>query len=545
MSDSTSSGGGSEQRIFLRKASGLIRTASLTDTLIYDVGLVSVGLGIGTMLYYGPAFYPGGNLIVASIIAGAVMALICFGMICWSITLPRSGGIYVFGSRSLPPFLALTLSLVEIVAWLFYCAIAAYWIVLLGVSPMLGLLGVLNNSQVLTNASTWVIRPWPEFIIGSGILLLSAFILVGGMKRYLLSQKIVFSLAMFGSLLLIVVLALYSRTDFVNIFNTTMSPFLNNIQDPYNAIIKSAATNGWTKQGANWQTTVMVSNWAFLPMIGAAFSIAIGGEIKSVEKSQTYGMLGAVLLTLVIWVITIPLAERVFGYDFLGSAVFNDPAVGGKGLAVPTGATITLLTGVLTQSWLIALLVSVGFIAWIWMWIPGMHTFAIRATVAWALDRVAPGPLGTVSTTRHTPTVAIWVTWFITVIFMALFSFTSFFSTVVILIEAAVLAWSIVLAAGIFFPYMRPQLYSKSPIAGRRILGLPVMTVACFLGTVASQFYFWVLFADPVAAGHKTDQVIIVAGVFAIGIVFFFAMKAYREAHGVDINRAFKEIPVE
>jgi amino acid transporter len=495
------------------------------------------------MMYYGPAFYPGGNLIWGSILAGFMMALIRLGMICWSVTLPRSGG--VFGSRSLPPFLALTLSLVEITAWMFYCAIAAYWIVLLGVSPMLGLLGLLNNSQSLSDAANWVVQPWPKFIIGSLILLASAFILVGGMKRFLLSQKIMFSLAMFGSILLIVVLALYSREDFVKVFNAVMSPLLGNVADPYNEIIKSAAANGWTTEGSGWQTTVMVSNWAFLPLIGAAFSISIAGEIKSVEKAQTYGMLGAILVNVAIWVVTVWLANRVFGYDFIGSAVFNDPAVGGKGLTVPTGATITLLTGILTQSWLITLLVSVGFIAWIWMWIPGMHTFAVRAVVAWAFDRVAPSPLGTVSQTRHTPTVAIWVTWLVTVVFMALFSFTSFFATVVILIEAAVLAWSIVLAAGIFFPYIRPQIYSKSPIASRRILGLPMMTVACFLGTVASQFYFWVLFSDPTAAGHAPDQVIIVAGVFVIGIIFFFVMKALRRSQGVDIDLAFKEIPIE
>jgi basic amino acid/polyamine antiporter, APA family len=542
---STSTGSGGEQRIFLRKASGLIRTASLTDTLIYDIGIVSVGLGVGTMMYYGPAFYPGGNLIWGSILAGFMMAMICLGMICWSVTLPRSGGIYVFGSRSLPPFIALTLSLVEIVAWLFYCAIAAYWIVLLGISPLLGLLGLLNNSASLTNAAAWVVQPWPLFFIGSFILLLSALILVGGMKRFLFSQKIVFSLAMFGSLLLIVVLALYSNDDFVKIFNTTMAPLMSNVADPYHEIIKSAATNGWTTEGADWLTTVKVSNWAFLPLIGAAFSISIAGEIKSVEKSQTYGMLGAILVNVSIWVVTIFLANRVFGYDFIGSAVYNDPAMGGKGLSVPSGATITLLTGVLTQSWLITLLVSLGFIAWIWMWIPGMHTFGVRAVVAWAFDRVAPGPLGTVSQTRHTPTVAIWVTWLVTVIFMALFCFTSFFATVVILIEAAVLAWSIVLAAGIFFPFTRPQIYSKSPIAARRVFGLPMMSVACFLGAAASQFYFWVLFFDPVAAGHQANQVIIVAGVFVIGIVFFFVMQAYRRSQGVDINLAFKEIPIE
>ncbi|HXV24784.1 MAG TPA: amino acid permease [Alphaproteobacteria bacterium] len=531
-----------EQRIFLRKASGLIRTASLTDVLIYDVGLVSIGLGVGTLMYYGPAFYPGGNIILACIIAGILMAAICWGMITWSATLPRSGGIYVFGSRSLPPFLALTLSLVEITAWLFYCAIAAYWIVLLGVSPMLALLGYLNNNESLINAANWVVQPWPKFIIGSLILLVSSFLLTSGMRSYLLSQKIVFTAAMIGSVLLIVVLAVYSQEDFVASFNAMMGPLIGEA-DPYNAIIASAKENGWTTEGANFGTTILLSNWAFLPLIGSAFSIAIGGEIKSVQRSQTVGMLGALVVTLVIWIITVSLANSVFGYDFIGSAVFN--ILNGTGVAMPTDATITLLTGILTQSWFVTLLVSIGFITWIWMWIPGMHTFAIRAVVAWAFDRIAPAPLGDISQTRHTPTTAIWITWIVMVIFMALFSFTDFFATIVILIEAAVLAWSIVLAAGIFFPYVRPDIYSKSPIAGRRIFGLPVMTVACLLGTIASQFYFWVLFSDPVAAGHQMNQVIIVGGVFVIGIVFYFVMKAIRQSQGVNVELAFKEIPIE
>ena len=39
-----------DKRIFLRKASGLIRTASGTDTFIYNLGVVSIGLGVGTLL---------------------------------------------------------------------------------------------------------------------------------------------------------------------------------------------------------------------------------------------------------------------------------------------------------------------------------------------------------------------------------------------------------------------------------------------------------------------------------------------------------------
>ena len=51
----TPDGSGGGQRIFLRKASGLIRTAGTMDTFIYNLGLVSVGLGVASMMFYGPA----------------------------------------------------------------------------------------------------------------------------------------------------------------------------------------------------------------------------------------------------------------------------------------------------------------------------------------------------------------------------------------------------------------------------------------------------------------------------------------------------------
>lgn len=533
---------GGEKRIFLRKASGLIRTAGAFDTFIYNVGLVSVGLGVVSILFYGPAYYPAGNVFWATIMAAIAMTMIAFGMITWSVTLPRSGGIYVFGSRSLPPILALGLSFVEITAWLFYCAIAAYWIIILGAAPALTVIGQITGSDPLVAAGAWLLEPWPMFLVGSAILILSGAILTSGMRFYLTTQKIVFTCALLGSVVLILVLAVYDRADFIAAFNQLMAPILA-VDEPYQAIIASGREAGWTTEGNSWQQTWLLSNWPFLPLIGAAFSIAIGGEIKAVEKSQTYGMLGAIAGAVVIWFITIWLAINVFGWDFLGTSVYN--LLEGVGLSTPTDPSITLLAGILTNSPTITVLVSIGFIFWMWMWIPGMHTFAVRAMVAWSFDRIAPEPLGQISESRHTPVVAIGTAVAITVIFMALFVFTGFFASIVILIEAAVLAWSIVLLAGVFFPYMRPDIYEKSPIANRTLLGLPMMTVGCGLGFIGAQFYFWTLWSDPVAAGHDTNQLLTVAGVFAIGMLFYLAMKFYRKSQGVDVTLAFRELPIE
>jgi amino acid transporter len=534
---------GGEKRIFLRKASGLIRTASLTDTFIYDIGVVSIGLGVGSMLYYGPAFYPQGDLIWGCIIAAIAMAMISFGFITWTITLPRSGGIYVYGSRILPPSIALTMSLVEITAWLFYCAIAAYWIVILALAPMFGALNLLTGNETFLTISQTMLQPWCTFLIGSAILIVSHIVLSYGMRFYLTVNKWVFILAMASTILMIVTLAMGSREQFVTNLNELVGPSLG-VPDAYNAIIASGKEKGWGEAGFDLWHTILVSNWPFLPLIGAAFSIAIGGEIKSVAKSQTIGMLGSVVLATVCWIITVYLAYQVFGFEFLGTAVFNVLTANG-GLTTPTDPSVALLTGILTKSALITVLTSLGLALWMWMWIPAMHTFAVRAVVAWSFDQVAPAPLATISEKYHTPIVAITVTTIVNLIFMALFVFTPWFAKIVILIEAAVLAWSVVLGAGIFFPYLRPQIYEKSPLAGKTVFGLPIMTVGCFLGFIAAQFYFWTLFSDPNAAGHDPTQVMIVAGVFLLGFVFYYVMKFIKRSQGIDVTLAFKEIPIE
>ena len=534
---------GADKRIFLRKASGLIRTASLTDTFIYNLGVVSIGLGVGSMLFYGPAFYPQGNLIWGCIIAGIAMMMISFGFITWTITLPRSGGIYVFGSRILPPAIALTISLVEIVAWLFYCAIAAYWIVILALAPMFAGLNLLTGNETFLTISKTMLEPWATFLIGAAILLLSQVVLSYGMRFYLTVNKWVFIFAMASTLFLILVLALGSREQFVANLNELVGPSLG-VPDAYNAIIASGKEKGWGEPGFDLWQTILVSNWPMLPLIGAAFSIAIGGEIKSVQRSQTVGMLGAVLVATLAFVITVWLAYQVFGFEFLGTAVFNYLTASG-GLTTPTDPALPLLTGILTKSPLITVITSIGLALWMWMWIPAMHTFGVRAVVAWAFDQVAPAPLATISEKYHTPIVAITATTIVNLIFMALFVFTPWFSKIVILIEAAILAWSVVLAAGIFFPYLRPQLYEKSPLAGKTVFGLPIMTVACFLGFIAAQFSFWTLFFDPNAAGHEPTQVMIVAGVFVFGLVFYYVMKFIKRSQGIDVTLAFKEIPIE
>lgn len=538
MARATASRQASTEGVFLRKASGLIKTAGTLDVFIYNMGLVSVGIGLGTMLLYGPAVYYGANMYAAVIIPAIAMTFITLGMLTWTVTIPRSGGVYPFCSRILPPALAFTFSFVESIAWLFATANAAYWLVTIGLVPMLSVGGLITGNHTFLDAAQKLSEPWPTFIVGTIFLLIAGAILISGMRKFFFTQKIAFAIAMVGSVLLIVILAFVSHVDMVRNFNALFGPHVT-----YNGVIHDAQKHGWSNPGFNWGQTVMGSNWAFYPLIGAAFSIAIAGEIKSVVRAQTLGMMGAIWVSAILWLITFLVVFPLFGYNFLGAIGFN--SLNGYS-GTPTTPYITLLAGIATKSVVVTILVSISFMAWIWLWIPGMQAYAERAMIAWAFDRIAPARLGDVNEKYHTPVPAILVAVVITILFLAGFVFTTVFSAnMVVFIEAAVFAWSFVLLAGVFFPYKRPDIYEKSPIANKKILGLPVMTVACALGFLGGQAYGWLLFADDFAAGHRFTPVLIVAIAFALGLTLFYAAKAIRRSQGINIDLAFKQIPIE
>src|SRR4029079_6974275 len=100
-------------------------------------------------------------------------------------------------------------------AWLFYCAIAAYWIVILAFAPMFAGLNLLTGNEAFLTISKTMLEPWATFLIGAAILLLSQVVLSYGMRSYLTLNKWVFILAMASTVFLIVVLGLATREQFM------------------------------------------------------------------------------------------------------------------------------------------------------------------------------------------------------------------------------------------------------------------------------------------------------------------------------------------
>src|ERR1700751_4017344 len=134
MAEVTASGTSVAAGVFSRKSSGLVRVGSTLDVFIFNVGLVSVGIAIAYNQYYRPSLYPGAQPWISTLLAGAGMIFVAAAFYCWSVVFPRSGGVYVFLSRTINPGVAFVMSVVETIILLYYAALAAGLIVQVGLS---------------------------------------------------------------------------------------------------------------------------------------------------------------------------------------------------------------------------------------------------------------------------------------------------------------------------------------------------------------------------------------------------------------------------
>jgi basic amino acid/polyamine antiporter, APA family len=537
-------GSATGERVFVRKASGLIKTASNTDVFIFDIGLVSVGLGMAFLFYFGAAAYPGANLYISVLLAGIAMIFIGGGMVCWTVTIPRSGGIYVFGSRSMWPPFAFTLSFCESSAWVFYSAFGAYYIVQIGLAPLVTTVGIIANSQGTIDWGTRLSTNYWTFGIAGGLELVGIAVLISGMRRFFQWQKVAFIGAIIGTFILYGTLIATSRHSFQTNFDKLMAKQLAVGNHPYQGILNAAAKAGLNLHPhMSWIHTITFANWAFLPLIGAAFSISIGGEIKQVTKGQRNGILGGVTMSVVAWIVAIPLMYHTVGKTFL-SAVTYANFNGVKGASTPVTPYMTMLSGIGSASITLTILIAIGFMMWNWLWVPSQVGYGNRAVFAWALDRVFPDYLSKVNNRTHTPVPAIVFSGVAAIAMLWALVFTTVFRLAAFT-EIAVFAWACVLLAGVFFPYRHKDMYEKGPLANIKFLGYPLMSVVCFFGAISGFLFFADMFGDNLAAGHGTTNLIILGSWFVGGFVIYWLCFLWRRSQGINVNLAFKQIPIE
>jgi amino acid transporter len=542
-------------QLFVRNATGLVREVSKWDALIMNSLGMNVALGAVFLLLQAPGNFPGGSMLLAIVIGTLVMAFTLLWVYSeFSAAMPRSGGDYVFVSRTLHPIVGWLLSWSQGMWLIFFWIGFNAWFALTFAVPVTfttigavtGHTGFINasNSLLAEHTVAGITTQWWVILFGALLTFGFCAVLIYGSQSYWRLQKWLFGLAGL-CLLLVAGLLLFRGGQVAQSWDHFASA---NKGLAYENVISTAKSAGFSgTKSFSLTATILMLPWVFFVVGYAQGSAQIGGEVKRASRTQYFAMVGGVLINGFVLALIVLLYQHTVGDKFASSLSYLNNAAPDK-LALPGGLppSIVLMGSMLTNSVPLLLLIGVGFVLWALMGTPLSTLQATRYMLAWSLDRTVPKQLGEVNDRYHTPVKAILlcgVTGVVALIALVRIPQASLLGALL----AQIVAFIVVSIAGIVFPYRLPQIWEGG--GGRRILGVPAVTLAGIGGVVALGGLMIMFIAnDTVNATFAVTRGIslkFMIGVIVVGAIWYAAAWTVNKRRGVDLALAYREIPPE
>lgn len=160
--------------VFVRHSSGLVREMSAGDALIGNVLIFNLVIASVTLLAV-PFTFPGASLPIGILLAFIPAGLIAAVYVFFSVAMPRSGGDYVFISRTLHPALGFAANF-SFVGWnAVWIGVYSNWVATVGLSGLFASLGLTGGASFWSGLASAVSGHWAAFIIAT----------IGGLQRSL------------------------------------------------------------------------------------------------------------------------------------------------------------------------------------------------------------------------------------------------------------------------------------------------------------------------------------------------------------------------
>ena len=393
----------------------------------------------------------------------------------------------------------------------------------------------MTKAQWWTDVGAWMGTETGLFITGTIALILCALLPVTGIRRYFTFQKVLFVIAMVGTILGLIVFLSTSHSEFIAEFESTTG--LDESE-----VIAAAEESGWVPTtGTDWGQTLKFMVWPAAWILAGLYSIGFASEIRRVNRSQFIGMVGAVALAGVLIAIYVPAVNNTVGHNLLGALAWNSAEA--PEFSTPVAPHLPLVIALGSGSAAIGLIVGLAFVAWYLFLIPAQLIYSERVMMAWSFDGVMPAWLGAVSPRYRSPIAAIVVSLVAAIGFFALLVYGPLGKLV--FVEGIVSVWVVTLGVGIFFPWLKPEFFKQSPASQYYVGRIPLMSMVCALGFAFGCFILYLYFTDSLAAGHSATAIVPNLALLAGGIVTYLIAKAVRKSRGMDLELAFKQLPIE
>ena len=519
-------------RVFTRASSGLVRQVGTLDTLYYSL-LQAAPQFIFLMLAVW-VLYPGSSMELATVVAvvGSALVGVVYGL--YASVYPRSGGEYVFISRTVHPAIGFLVSFLFTFWMAWSVGTNAAIVSIFALAPTFVALGFQLGNPMLTDIGANLGQPWGIFLVGLVTEMFFWYVLVRGMKTYFTLQRWFF-IAAYASIAVTVLVLIGGVTGILH-FQTNFDALVGS--GAYNKVISDGQAAGAVLNSRfDLGSTLNFVVWPAESVLFAFTAVAFAGEVRNARRGPLIGIVGGVIAAGAILFVLAFLSRLAFGESFIKAASFI-----GKDFPAPN-AYFPLLASILGGNGVLTLLINIWFVILSFFLSGACAIYASRAIFAWSIDGMAPEVLGRVSDRHHSPTWAIAVSVIGGFITLVLFSFTTLLTILSALISQS-FVFLVVCLAGIVFPYKYRSMY-KASAARMELFGVPVMTLAGIGGAI---YVSWILFraiTDNTAAVNTPFTFYLTAASFVIAIAWFYIARWWRKRQGVDVDLRFREIPIE
>ncbi len=530
-----------EEKVFARKASGLVRGLSIIDA--FGVGIMNIGLSPSMffMISVGLLIYPAGNLPIAAIL-GFLLGGISFPLV-WGIlggSMPRSGGEYVYNSRILGPLVGVAESFGNAWAWILWICTLAPYVVNPGLTMLFSFLGLGYLNDKITSF-------WGLFLISTLVNVFAFAMLAFGTKMYAKIQKVAMIIGLVGVVVCLLVFTFNSHQNYVDSWNKVSAQY-NSID--YNTFLQEAkdqmAADGSDFNGTwNWPATIglmIAGSWLIIYCYAVAF---IAGEVKRPDKTLIGGSFMACLVPTIIMVWCGLVMYKTVGYEFATAASYIDGAgVTLPGYTLPWSTNFMSLAAVLNPNKGLLGLYGISFIIFCLFFVVMSYLAFPRILFAWGMDRVGPKWFTDINYKTATPIKNMLLLFIISELLLIPFCyFNDFRNGFVVTTLEIVSVFAVTAISATIFPFSKKakSVWEASPYKNWKLFGVPVVT----LGGILNLIYLGVLFYGFffTIEGFVLWPFLSFIGVWLLGIVWFFFWKKKNSKTGIDVDMAFGELP--
>jgi basic amino acid/polyamine antiporter, APA family len=512
-----------------------VREFSAFDAFMIGTAVVLPGIfGYSSVIGFISGADPGANFVLSAIFGFLLMAPLGFIYILIAGVLPRSGGDYVWISRTLHPILGF------ISGW-------GLWISIVAIVGLDGFLtgtliipitlvsfsSVFHNASLLSAAAT-AGTPTGGFLIGLFMIGVSSLIILPGARAFSRIQTVLFIVIMVGTLTSFGVLLTSTHQQFV----TSLTGFAGT-NVTYDGVISKAQSMNWSFVPVALTPTLTSIPLAVLVYNGFNYSAAASGEIKNVKKSMLIGIFGSLVFSMVITIVGVTLTQNILSYKFIQASFFLS---GNGNFPLPAPPWMPLFLTALNSNVGVVTLIQAAWVISIFWNTAAFLLVATRYVFAFSFDRVLPMKLSDVSARFHFPLKASALNFVIAALFLGIASFTPWLGLYLNSVTIWSLLWIVVSVVAIILPFRKRDLVSSLP-GGRWKVPLLSIVGVVSLPLMIANFYWSVTTPAIGPSTAQADSILLV--IFITGLIVYGISNSFHKSHGVDLKAIYSEIPPE